>query len=304
MCDSWSGEPIEITSNTPKDVQGLRKQLIALLNAKMGQGATGFGGQLTPGMNDLQKQGANMQSFYAQGRGFRGNTRGMGGYRGPGTGSTTVTRSIGSMPGHQGPGNPPPAPPREPPPAPPQDPTWPQYPRDPGNPWQGQPGAGPCFTEGTLVLMFDGSDKDIIDVAVGDEVMSFDVEKGLPVPAKVTEIFAHEPSEAPRLMCVNDDILVTPEHSFYINKEWKQVKEARIYDKLTGPNGEDVAVTMLSVYPGGVRTYNFHTDNEAHNYFAGGVLVHNAIPKQPTGGPTGYGNSPMADLFNYWSNLG
>lgn len=86
MGDSWNGDPIEITSNTPKDVAGLRKSLITLLNAKMDEGATGYGGQMAAGLDPLQTMASNIMAQHMYGVPYTGMRSVVGGGTGGGGG--------------------------------------------------------------------------------------------------------------------------------------------------------------------------------------------------------------------------
>jgi len=96
---------IQFTAGVPQDVAQLRRQLIASLSGKMGQGATPYGGQVAYGFDPLQLQGANIMSNYLYGRGYQ-PSRGMsapmsGGGGGINTGPIT---GVPTTPPEGGPG--------------------------------------------------------------------------------------------------------------------------------------------------------------------------------------------------------
>jgi hypothetical protein len=126
--------------------------------------------------------------------------------------------------------------------------------------------------------MADGSTLPFKDVAVGDMIRSYDTETREFLPGRVSAKITHSPEEVPQLVWING-IGVTPEHPFYVNGVWKQVGDARIGDHLISDSGWIVDVVTIEWGPGGVEVQNLTIDNPTHDYFAGGVLVHNVAQK-------------------------
>lgn len=155
--------------------------------------------------------------------------------------------------------------------------------------------------------MADGSDKPIEKVSAGDGVLSYDMESGALVAGLVERVVAHGPSDNESgLLRINDRLVVTPEHLFFVDGAWRPAGHLRIGDSLlqarsdaasSGRSLASVQVERIEVLPGGVATYNFEVARY-HTYFAGGVLVHNIkangavapapASSQPTTAPAGY----------------
>jgi hypothetical protein len=82
---------------------------------------------------------------------------------------------------------------------------------------------------------------------------------------------------------LNDAITTTPEHHFY--GDWVPAEHLAIGDpllQLEGPNGTretTVQATNLLEFSGDTTTYNFEVAIY-HDYFAGGLLVHNVKPSR------------------------
>jgi hypothetical protein len=299
MCDSAPQE-MTYTAGIPKEYKAANAKVLAAMLSGMSSGATKYGGQLSAPQDQLSLQAANIMSQLMGNQSYNAYKRPVmsGGGGGIGTGS-----GGGSTGGGGGSRNPDPPPPGTYPPGY-MDPSLPPGGgSDAGDPWAPPKGPGPCFVAGTAISLGDGAYRMIEEIAVGEEVLSWD--DGELVKARVTEIFHHEPDEAPAILVVNDGIEVTPEHSFLVNGEWTPIGRARIGDMLTTEDGEE-PVTALILTEGGVPTYNFHTDHVSHNYFADGVLAHNAIPKQPWGASQGspQGYSTMASLLPYLQRMG
>src|SRR5438128_1846534 len=48
-----------------------------------------------------------------------------------------------------------------------------------------------CFVAGTAITIADGTKKPIEEIAVGDEVLSYDTDLGVPTVGKVTKLLVH-----------------------------------------------------------------------------------------------------------------
>jgi hypothetical protein len=71
----------------------------------------------------------------------------------------------------------------------------------------------PCFAPDTLVLMADGSYKEIKEIVVGDSVLSYDSETDMALSSEIMEI---APSESQYHYVINGGIRATGEHPFYV----------------------------------------------------------------------------------------
>jgi len=142
-----------------------------------------------------------------------------------------------------------------------------------------------CFVDGVQVELVDGSEKNVSEIRVGDEVKT---DKGDGV---VTKIY---PSKAggQKLYGFNDkEPFVTEAHPFMTQDGWKKISEVTEGDTLYR-NGKGI-VTVESItsteIPEDTPVYNFHVDGH-ETYFADGYLVHNktyAPGYAPPGGTIG-----------------
>ena len=144
------------------------------------------------------------------------------------------------------------------------------------------PGTATCFIAGTLVTMADGTKKPIELVQVGDLVLSFDIDNRIFVTAKIADVLHHDAQETDGYWFING-IGVTPDHLIYVNGAWKAAADIEIGDTLLREYETVEIVTSRQWIVAQLPTFNLHTNHETHNYFAGGVLVHNA--KRAKGGP-------------------
>lgn len=145
-------------------------------------------------------------------------------------------------------------------------------------------GGGACFVAGTLVTMADCSHKAIEDITIGDVVLSYDTETHTYVKAEVEYTFHHTPEEVNVTLIINGIIETTPEHMFYVNGEWKKALLIKLHDTLIDVFGNEVEVTSLDAETKHIPTFNLHTKDDTHNYFANSILVHNTQTKMAEGG--------------------
>lgn len=179
--------------------------------------------------------------------------------------------------------------------------------------WGGGGGEG-CFAAGTPVTMADGTTRPIESVEVGDEVLAYDTKTGTAVAKKVTETFVHtEWKDRVSTVLVNGTIRATANHLFYVNGAWTRADQIEVGDALLhiapGTKGGEapertargvgvagmvvgfrastgepqladpaapIEVTSVEPLAGLDTVYNLEVD-ELHNYFTGGVLVHNLM---------------------------
>ena len=135
-------------------------------------------------------------------------------------------------------------------------------------------GGKSCFTGDTLVLLAGGEYKNIRDMRVGDAVISWDNNRR--VVANVEDVICHPAGQADCLVIINNKVRVTPEHLLYVNGAWLAARDVKIGDMLTGTHGEVIPVLSVRDTDTDEAVYNIHTDHTSHNYFADGILAHNA----------------------------
>jgi hypothetical protein len=140
-----------------------------------------------------------------------------------------------------------------------------------------------CFPADTLILLADGEYKNIRDMRVGDAVISWDNGR---VVANVENVICHPAGIADRLVIINNKVRVTPEHLLFVNGAWLAARDVKIGDMLTGTHGEVIPVLSVRDTDTDEAVYNIHTDHTSHNYFADGILAHNAKSGDDFGGFT------------------
>ena len=156
-----------------------------------------------------------------------------------------------------------------------------------------------CFLPGTMILMSDGSEKDIEYLNVGDEVMSINL-PGLPdedlgrdvwMPftmdtmdndgIALSEAFVESlfyDFEDGYYDINNGEIKVTKAHEFWVYTNglwrWKRANELLSGMKLYQTSGKELKISSIEWVGGDVEVIQFDVE-PLDVYFAGGVLVHN-----------------------------
>ena len=132
-----------------------------------------------------------------------------------------------------------------------------------------------CFTGETLVHTKNGL-VEIRDIQIGDEVYSYDEEKGEITLRKVTGLFEEEVGEILEIQTERETIRTTRNHPFYVNSEFKDAEQIETGDVLLSVSKQETRVISLNYVSESVKVYNFEVENN-HCYFVGktGVLVLN-----------------------------
>lgn len=136
---------------------------------------------------------------------------------------------------------------------------------------------GGCFVAGTPITMADGSTRPIEAVRVGEMVMAFDVERGETRVAPVVRTFIHKSVEGTVRM--DNGLELTPNHPVFAGGRWVRADQVGPGDALVRlEGGGSVLATVGSIMsvPGTQTVYNLEVARY-HDYFAGGVLVHNKV---------------------------
>ncbi|HEC82099.1 MAG TPA: hypothetical protein ENI42_06745, partial [Thermoplasmatales archaeon] len=107
-------------------------------------------------------------------------------------------------------------------------------------------------------------------------VKAFDEKTGKIVVSWVTKLYHHTSEEMlDYYLIINNRLKVTPEHSLYVNGNWKNAWAIKIGDNLYDINGSKIPVCSIQKVYKKVPTYNLEIERY-HTYYANNILVHNA----------------------------
>lgn len=132
-----------------------------------------------------------------------------------------------------------------------------------------------CFLPGTQIELADHRQISIESVKVGDELLSFDLEKKVFTKGAVTECFTNITSE---FLVINGLIKVTPSHLFFADGQWVKTGDLRIGSQLFGIDQSRIYIDTLELRQESSPIFNLHLSDN-HTFFAEGILVHNLQSK-------------------------
>lgn len=154
-------------------------------------------------------------------------------------------------------------------------------------------GGGSCFVAGTKVTMSDGTQKNIEDVEIGDEVLSLNENGLLLEPKKVIGTKKPIHDDMVKYVFANQtEIVCTFDHPFYVdggelasytpfltNKRYelgKEVRQIKVGDLVYLSNGSSRTAVkdIVELDLGDTQTYII-TVEDNHNFYANEILVHN-----------------------------
>jgi hypothetical protein len=134
-----------------------------------------------------------------------------------------------------------------------------------------------CFAAGTRISIGEGATIPIENIVIGDLVTAFDHFSQVPVRRRVTRLFRHFADMTVMVLLSNgQSIQCTSEHPFCVDPArgvYVAAKDLQQGQALVSVYGDKILVFSVTV-AAGAWVYNFEVE-DAHNYFAGDVLVHN-----------------------------
>lgn len=136
-----------------------------------------------------------------------------------------------------------------------------------------------CFVAGTEITMADGDVKNIENVVVDDEVLTYNEETGENEMGIVGDLKQHEVDSVIRLTLDNENIIITThEHPFFVEgKGWIKAGELQPLDVCKKVDGSESLISTVEVLEETHTVYNLLSVSENHNFFANGILVHNKL---------------------------
>lgn len=157
------------------------------------------------------------------------------------------------------------------------------------------PGDGSnCLAYGTLIEMSGGTFKPIEDVAVGDEVVSYNIETlsyeedawidwyaryRIFGEKTVSTVISNTLGRNGTYYLINNNLKITNEHPMLMKKgdtiTWERMDSLKVGNSIFNSDLEWVEVTSIERVDVEFQTGNLDVE-QVDNYFAGGILVHNA----------------------------
>lgn len=134
-----------------------------------------------------------------------------------------------------------------------------------------------CFIAGTEITLANGDVKNIEDVAVGEEVLTYNEDKKETESGVVGDLKKHEVDSVIRLTLDNENVIVTTEeHPFYVvDAGWVKAGDLQPLDVCLKEDGKESLISSVEVLEEKHEVFNLLSVSGNHNFFANGILVHN-----------------------------
>ncbi len=150
-----------------------------------------------------------------------------------------------------------------------------------------------CFLNNTKILGKNSCYYNIEDIAIGDNIKSYDFKTNKIVNSTVKHVYSYKKTDInyDYYILINNQLKVTPNHEFYTNDRWVNAEMLKIGDRLFDKNSEFLTIDSIEkIYE---KETVFDLDVEPYdNYFVNingrDVLVHNQEYSEPAPGDTFY----------------
>jgi len=127
-----------------------------------------------------------------------------------------------------------------------------------------------CVVEDTPVEGEDGP-LDISDLRVGDRIWGYDLERQ---ERTLVTVLSVREARAPESLLIGEKLRVTKWHTVYVDGEWPRADRVQPTDRVLSSDGRSVEAGDIRRIQGTATVYDVGVTHP-HNFFAGGILVHN-----------------------------
>jgi len=133
-----------------------------------------------------------------------------------------------------------------------------------------------CFIAGTMVKLNDGTEVAIEDIAIGDEILTYNEELGKNEKGIVGDLKKHTVDSVIRLTLDNENIiLTTSEHPFYVEGKWITASKLQPLDICLKVDGSESIISTVEVLKESHEVFNLLNVEPTHTFYVNGILVHN-----------------------------
>lgn len=136
-----------------------------------------------------------------------------------------------------------------------------------------------CFAMGTKIRLANGSEKNIEELGVGDQLFAYDVEQQQFKIERINQFFSYgdHPTIAIHIDALNKPLRLSAEHPLYDGRVWKAGKDFSEGDAIaliTQAGDLQIATVTATKIAETLPVFNL-TVTGCNTYIAGGVLAHN-----------------------------
>lgn len=134
-----------------------------------------------------------------------------------------------------------------------------------------------CFPLGTKVQLPGGRLRQIEQLVIDNNVLTYDLSKSRLAQSPIVKLFTASTLE---LFIINHTLHITGSHLVFANGQWLPAYQVKLGDHLTDTSGNLVVVKSFErqTFSEPVPVYNLHLLHD-HTFFAEGILVHNGQSK-------------------------
>ncbi len=133
-----------------------------------------------------------------------------------------------------------------------------------------------CFVAGTEITLANGDVKNIEDIAVGEEVLTYNEATGENESGVVGDLKQHTATSIIRLTLDNENIITTTsEHPFFVQGKWVKAGDLQPLDVCKKVDGSESIISTVEPLMVSLTVYNLLSVSNNQNFFANGILVHN-----------------------------
>jgi hypothetical protein len=129
-----------------------------------------------------------------------------------------------------------------------------------------------CILPETHIRMYDGTEKQVQDIRVGDVVLSYNQVNGTFEQGRVRNLLSRMNRYGYYL--INKKLKVTADHPMWVKgREWLKVKFMKEGDIIQNFQGKEVTVTDIQKVEESVSVYNISVESKMKTYFADDYLT-------------------------------
>jgi intein/homing endonuclease len=133
-----------------------------------------------------------------------------------------------------------------------------------------------CFPAGTKITLANGTYKNIENVVIGEEVLTYNEKTQVYEAGIVGDLKVHEVDTLIDLSFGDINLTTTPEHPFFVKgKGWVTADHLNVNDICLTDDNKDSVIAHIKKYKNKCKVYNLLSVSENHNFFANKILVHN-----------------------------
>ena len=142
-----------------------------------------------------------------------------------------------------------------------------------------------CVLKGTKIKLSDGSEKNIEDLQVGEEILGFDEHNPYQLkPAKITHTFHRKAENLYRIITDNSSLYITGNHKIVTDNGWMAVEDLTIgyHPGIINNDRCPMISHSMVVFQDTVSGDVYNLETETGTYIANNILVHNCYQANKT----------------------